>query len=255
MSRSNPTTNNPNPSTRWFEWKGSEGKLVWYDKELKENIEAPKNFRFLVLDQLSTVKGYNKKAQCGIYSNEVRNNSDTLIVKFYDGDVIAEGTWNAIKESVVFKKGAFAKSVYIAFKDGETLKIGNICMKGSSLGPWFDFTKKHGKELDTKAVAIKAGEKDTTGDVDFIPPVFSILDTTEETNQAAVALDQELQTFLEGYFKRTHVDNVDQRTGREEEPEGSDGGHPNPPPRKDPVARRPPPPDPDLDAPDDDIPF
>ena len=68
MSRSNPTANNPNPSARWFEWKGSTGKLVWYDKEQKVNNEVPNGFTFLVLDQLSTVTGYNSKVK-GVEDN------------------------------------------------------------------------------------------------------------------------------------------------------------------------------------------
>ena len=259
MSRSNPTASNPNPATRWFEWKGSEGKLVWYDKEKKENIEAPKGFRFLVLDQLNTVTGYNKKAKSGIHSNEVRESTDILVVKYFSGDIIAEGSWTAIKKDVIYEKGKFAKSVYIAFKDGDELKIGNIKMSGSALGPWFDFSKKHRSDLDTKAVLIKAGEKDTTGDVEFIPPAFSIIDANDETNAAAKLLDIELQKFLDGYFKRTKIEQIDQRTGHEDEPdggfdalaEGEDGGHPNPtPPSR---GRQSPPADVDMD--DSSVPF
>lgn len=207
MSRSNPTGNSRNPSTRWFEWKGSEGRLVWYDKEnTKENIVVPDGFRFLVLDQLSCVTGYNKKAKSGIYSNEVRSNSDIMLVKYFTGDVIAEGTWNSIKEKVVYAKGKFAKSVYIAFKGADQLVIGNIRMAGSALGPWFDFNKKHGKELDNSAVEMRAGPKDTTGDVEFVPPAFAIVPTTHETNEAAIALDRELQEFLKGYLSKSHVE-------------------------------------------------
>lgn len=217
MSRSNPTANNPNPSQRWFQWKGKDGKLVWYDKEKKENVEVKEGFRFLVLDQLSTVTGYNKKAKSGIRSNEVRDVADTMVVKYFSGDTIAEGPWASIKKDVVYEKGKFAKSVYIAFKDGDELKIGNIMMTGSALGPWFDLNKAHGSELNKKAVVIKAGEKDTTGDVEFVPPVFTLVDTTDETNAIATDLDRELQDFLKGYLAKTKHEQVEQPPAEREE--------------------------------------
>ena len=36
MSRSNPTETLSNPSTKFIDWSGSEGKFKYYDKEKKE---------------------------------------------------------------------------------------------------------------------------------------------------------------------------------------------------------------------------
>lgn len=240
MSRSAPTKNNPNPSTRFFEWKGSDGTLVWYDKENKTNVTVPNGFRFLVLDQLNTVTGYNKKAKSGIYSNEVRDAAqDVLIVKMFNGEEVATGFWTSIKDRVTVKQGKFAKSVYIAFKDGDELKIGNIRFSGCSLGPWFDFTKKHRKEVDTMAIVIKAGKQDTSGSVDFTPPVFSVVEVNEETNAKAIELDKTLQEFLTGYLGKAKTEQV----ASEHVPEDTTN-----------YARREP--DPDLDPVDEDtVPF
>jgi len=208
MSRSNPQSNTPNPATRFFEWKGATGTLCHYDKEKKENITVPNGFTFLVLDQLNCVTGYNKKAKVGLFSNEVRDTTtDPFVVKFFDGEHIAEGLWAAIKEKVAFKKGQFAKSVYIAFKgDDGKLTLGNIRFTGCSLGPWFDFTKANRKACDSGAIVIKAGKRDESGDVEFTPPTFSCIEVSEETNKAAIELDLQLQEFLTGYFQRTHTD-------------------------------------------------
>lgn len=219
MSRSNPTDNSPNPSTRWFEWRGGEGQLCWYDKEKKERVVMPDGFVFLLLDHLSTVKGYNKKAKSGIYANEVRDTrKETLTVKFFSGDTIAEGFWQSIKEKVSYAKGKFAVSCYIAFRDGDSLKIGNIMFSGCSLGPWFEFYAEHRKECDSQSVVIRAGEKDTSGTVDFIPPKFSLKPVSPETDEQAKALDTELQTWLKGYFSRKRTEQVDESITTEPEP-------------------------------------
>lgn len=231
MSRSNPNTDSKNPSSRWFEWKGGDGKLQWFDKEKKENVVVKLPFTFLLLDQLSTVTGYNKK-KGGIHANEIRDSrQDTLVVKFFSGATIAEGLWMQIKDRVTAEKGGFAASCYIAYKDGDELKIGNIRVSGCALGPWFDFVKDHRNDLNTKAVTITAGKEDTSGNVDFTPPVFGIKDTTKETDLAAVELDRQLQTFLSGYLKRTKIDATNQTAEHRAEEENQERDEEVPPPR------------------------
>jgi hypothetical protein len=219
MSRSNPISTNPNPSTKFYEWKGGQGKLSFFDKEKKEQVEVPLPFRCLVLDQLSTVGGYNKKAKSGIFANEVRDSrEEALTVKLFTGEVIAEGFWKDIKEKVSYSKGSFAASCYVAYKDGSELRIGNIRFSGCSLGPWFDFIGKNRKGVDTKALVIDRGDEDTSGSVDFFPPKFSLQDTSPETDEAAKALDKELQEYLEGYFKRNRHEKVATPESSEEPP-------------------------------------
>lgn len=206
MSRSNPISNNPNPATKFFEWRGSEGAVQYYDREAKENIKVPGVFKFLVLDELSTVTGYNKRAKSGVYANEVRDvRTDVLHVKMFNGEEVSSGIWSEIKEKVNFKNGSFATSCYMAFKEDGEMKIGNLKISGCALGPWIDFRRKHQKDINTKAVAMTAGEKDTSGTVEFIPPEFSIIEITPEADEKAKELDRELQAFLTGYLKRGHT--------------------------------------------------
>lgn len=203
-------------------------------------------FTFLLLDHLSTVKGYNKKAKSGIYANEVRDTrEEVFVVKFFDGDTIATGTWQSIKEKVSYAKGKFAASCYIAYKDGDELKIGNIMFSGCSLGPWFDFYKNNRKEVDAQSVVIHAGKKDTSGSVDFVPPKFSIKKISEDTDAKAKLLDEELQLFLKAYFSRTRVEQVAQPS-----PQHEDIPDPEPPDDVDQRARTP-----KGEIDDDEIPF
>ena len=242
VSRANPNAGVTNPSSRWFEWRGGEGVIQWYDKDLAAKskdkkagnvvikVDAKHPFRFIVLDVLASVKGYNKKRKSGIYSNEVRDTrSDPFIVKFFDGDTIAEGVWADIKDKVVANKGGFCAVCYIAFKDGDELKIGAIQLKGCALGPWFDFQKKHRNDIDTKGVAIVGSEDDTTGDVEFKKPIFVVVEISPETNVKAGELAKELAAFHAAYFSRTTVARTEKDTASQ-----PDAGDDEPPTDREP---------------------
>lgn len=87
MSRSNPTDGIKNPATRWFEWAGGdEGGIKHYDKEAKADVKVALPFTFLLLDELSTVKGWHEPSESGIYANEVRDTrQDALVVRAFKG--------------------------------------------------------------------------------------------------------------------------------------------------------------------------
>lgn len=208
MSRSNPHTEIRNPATKWFEWKGKAGQMVYYDKAQEQNIVVPDPFTFIFLDRLATVTGYNKKLSSGVYSNEVRDTrSDVLIVKYFNGTKIATGTWDEIKDTVTSRNvgGKFAVSVYLAYKEGAVLKLGAAKLSGSALGPWFDFEKSSRNEINSMGVRVTAGKRDDSGEVEFTPPVFSTCKISEETNKAAIALDASLQKYFTKYFSRATV--------------------------------------------------
>ena len=225
MSRSNPTDNSPNPSERWMEWKGKDGHLEFYDKAKKEAVNVPLPFTFILLDRTATVRGYNNRLKSGIYSNEVRDTrSDRFVVKLFAGGIMAEGVWADIKDKVTARSagGVFAINNYIAFKHGNEIKLGAIQMSGCSLSPWFDFEKEHrapvedpsnpGKtiqELFARAVVMTRGTPNTSGDVPFVPPAFALTDIKPDTNAKAIELDRRLQQYLEGYFKRTKIQQVE----------------------------------------------
>jgi hypothetical protein len=207
MSRSNPTAGlNPNPAERFYEWRGSTGNFAYYDKEKKIKVDVPLPFTFLMLDHLSTIKGFNKQ-HGGIYSNEIRDTrNEPFVVKFFKGGTIAEGFYGAIKDKIVAQDGHFVDNVYIAFQEAGQFKIGAIQMQGCALGPWFEFHKLNKKDLDNKAVTVNTTELDKTGRVEFHKPVFTLKEIRPETHAAALDLDKKLQVYLEGYFKRSRLD-------------------------------------------------
>ena len=214
MSRSNPTESSPNPATSWLEWKGEAGELAYWDKQEQKRVAVPLPFTFLLLDRLGTVRGYSKNMQSGIYANEVRDTRmQPLVVKYFKGGKVAEGLWEQIKPIVKTAGGKFCSTCYIAAKAGKELVIAGLQLTGCALGPWFEFEKKHRKkvegadgkkvqELYAKAIVISKGKLQKSGKTEFYPPMFTVKDVTTETDEAARKLDEEVQAFLDEYFRR-----------------------------------------------------
>ena len=214
MSRSNPTEGVRNPSTRWFEWAGgSDGGYVrWYNKDTKEQVKADP-FTFLLLDELSTVKGWHESSESGIYANEVRDTrQDALVVRAFKGGELASGTYAQIRDRIVAVGGHYVASLYIAYKDdGDGLKIGNLALKGAAAGAWMDFKRnaqtKAGPSGKTRAylvdaVKIASYEQKKKGGTVYRVPVFTLSEVSAATNDQACALDAELQSFIAEYLKR-----------------------------------------------------
>lgn len=210
MSRSNPNEGAANPATRWFKWNGEKGVVSYYDKEKKENIEVP-DFKFMLLDQLGSVRGWHDASESGIYSNEVKDTrQETMVVKAFKGGILAEGIYQTIKEKVNAQGGSFHTNCYIAFKDGKSLALGSIRFKGAALRAWMDFSKANRSALNNKAVQIAGYTEGQKGRVIFRVPKFTVAEVSPETDAQAVALDVELQTFLSSYLKRNKRDQVEQ---------------------------------------------
>lgn len=216
MSRSNPHDNAPNPATRWFEWNGADGRIRYYNKDEQKEIEIPvvpphKAFKFLVLDELACISGFHKPSKSRIFSNDVRDTRQSVfVVKSKKEGILVEGAYREIKDRVVRLGGGFTTHLYIAFKaDDGMLAIGSLHLRGAALGQWMDFRKANRSTLYKKAVSIAGFKEDTSGRITFRMPVFSISDTSPDTDKQAVALDQQLQAWIEAYLKRNTRDQVD----------------------------------------------
>lgn len=220
MSRSNPADGARNPATRWFEWSGGNngGFVRWYNKETKQQVPV-ENFTFLYLDELSTVKGWHEQSESSIYANEVRDTrQEVLVVKSFNGGELVSGIYQQIKDTIVARGGHYCASLYIAYKEGDSLKVGNLSLKGAAAGAWMDFKRKapskkgpDGKSVPAyflDAVRIVNFEQQQKGGTIYRVPVFALVPTSDATNQQAVALDAELQSFLTEYLKRPKAEAV-----------------------------------------------
>jgi hypothetical protein len=204
MSRSNPTQNNSHPCTRWFEWQGERGEIRYYDRDKKENIVSPLPFTFMLLDKLALVDGWCDASNSGISSNEVRDTGkDPFVVKSFGGPVIAQGFYKDIKDKVSAAGGYYTANLYNAYKNGDgKLHLGSLKIHGAALNAWVEFEKANRNALFEKAITIDGYTEGKKGRIVFRMPVFKLVDISPETNEAATALDKQLQEYLAGYLKR-----------------------------------------------------
>jgi hypothetical protein len=210
MSRSNPHESGQNPAVRWFEWNGERGTVCYYDRDAKQRVDVGGEFAFILLDQLGSVRGWHEPSQSGIYSNEVRDTrQDVLVVKSFKGGPLVEGIYRDIKDRAHAVGGAFVTNCYIAFKhQGEDLAIGSLKFKGSALGAWMEFAQAHRQALYEQAIAITGYTEGKKGRVVYRVPTLAIKPLAVETQRIAVGLDVELQTYLKAYLSRTTHDQV-----------------------------------------------
>ena len=202
MSRSEPEEVNVSPVVRWLQWEASEdkGHFSYYDKEIKERVTVNAPLGFLLLDRLATVTGYNKAEKFSIYANELHTGNlrqSPFVVKAHGtNSTIAEGVWRDIKEKVKSLGGQFAFSLYVMIDIDGKKCLGNVCLKGSALSAYIEFTKAN-KEYEGVIVwrgGTVAGE---SGSVKYLSPVFELQDITDETANLAAAMDRdELQPYL-----------------------------------------------------------
>lgn len=211
MSRSNPNEHAANPAVRWFEWNGETGTIRHYDKEKKENVTTDLPFTFVLLDRLGSVGGWHDASQSGIYSNEVRDTrQDVLVVKAFKGGTLAEGLYKDIKDRVNTVGGKFVVSCYVAFKlTDKEMAIGGLKLKGAALGPWMDFEKANRAQLYKQAIEIHGFTEGKKGRVTFRMPSFRLKPLSDDSNQVAIDLDKEVQTFLTSYLKRAKREQVE----------------------------------------------
>ncbi len=191
-----------NPATKFIDWKSNDKCFSYYDKENQTNVLIPLPFKFLVLDELHTVKGWNDATSSGIFSNEVKFISkEPLTVKPFKGNEIAKGFYKDIKEKIQSAGGHYVKSIYIMLEDGS---LANIQLKGSAVQKWGDFTQKTRNRLPDEWVQVKSALEGKKGAVKFFTPEFSFLQSlnSDEANLADEAFNI-LEAYLKAYLVKT----------------------------------------------------
>jgi len=189
-------TPDKNPAQRFLEWKSNDKCFQYYDKETKENVQVPLPFKFLVLDEMHKVAGWNDATSSGIYSNEVKFiGKEELTVKPFKGNQIAKGLYKDIKEKVKSAGGHYMKSIYIMLEDGT---LANLSLKGSSVQQWGEFTNKTRKRLVDEWVVVEKTIDGKKGSVKFSMPDFKFGTSLDD---ASADLADEAFNTLEAYMK------------------------------------------------------
>ena len=186
-----------NPCTKFIDFKSDKGRFFFYDKEKEEQIDIPLPIYFTVLDELATISGYNKKNDCGIYSNEVHSTgSEVLRVKTFKGGESVIGLYKDIKDSIKAMGGKYTKSVYaLLVNSDKTSEMVNFKFKGAAFSAWLD------KKINplTSVVGIVDMTEETNGNTVYQVPVFQAFKLSDELDQRAIAADEVLQAYLKEY--------------------------------------------------------
>jgi len=157
-----------NPCKKFIERKN--GNWQYYDKETKTNITVPE-LRFIVVDELSCITGFNDNLRSGIYSNEVHDLSkQELNVKSFKPGIHFKGLYADIKDSVTAKSvgGQFTKSVYCLLAETTGMTLACIKMSGAVLGGWIE----KGFKTYGNIITIDGYKEGKKGSVIFQIPIF-----------------------------------------------------------------------------------
>lgn len=203
MSRSN-STENPNPAKRFYEWNGDSGGFRYFDKargDKGERVAVALPFRFIVLDTLSTIKGFDDTTQSGFWSNEIRDiKKNTLTVRNKSG-IVARGLYEQVITDRNCTGAKYCQSVYVAMSmDDGSLDICNVQMKGAALGAWIDFRKKN--KIFEGAILVDGQVEGKKGKTVYQVPVFKPVPITQNENDIALDLDKQLQAYLNIYLAK-----------------------------------------------------
>lgn len=196
-----------NPATKFLSWKSNDKNFSYYDKESQTNVAVELPFKFLVLDELASVKGWSDKFTGSIISNEVKFISkENLRVKCYHKNLkgeststeIASGIYKDIKEIVNTAGAKYHKSIYIMLEDGS---LANIQLKGAAVQAWGNFTQKTKSRLPDEWVVVEKAIDGKKGAVKFTTPEFKFLKSLSEgeaemADEAFNVLESYLKTYL-----------------------------------------------------------
>ncbi len=202
MSRLDRDKQVPNPAEIWLEWSSDKKCFTYYDKEFdgSDKNRPVKKLRFLVLEEVKSVRGFHKAEECSIISNQVLDITDGILkVRNMKKDHIATGTWAEIKSQVTGIGGKFSTDIYAMLETKSGFRIVCICMYGAALGGWIEFAKecyKNKKTTGHGVIEFAGSRPEKMGKVDYEVPLFVQKDASEEEDNAAMEQAKLLKEFF-----------------------------------------------------------
>jgi len=197
-----------NPAQYFIEWKSDHKCFSFYDKEKGENIQLELPFRFLALQEMHTIKGWNNASESGIYSNEVQYIGRTPIkVQSFKGGPIAEGLYKNIKLQVKEAGGIYHKSIYAMLENGSLV---NIALKGSAVREWGEFIKKTKSRLYDEWILVDDAKEAKNGTITYSTPefVYDVSINEKESEMADTVFDI-LEKYLKEYAENNETSNIE----------------------------------------------
>jgi hypothetical protein len=189
MSFSQATEVAVNPAKKQIEFKSDLKCFVYYDKAEKKVINIKNPFIFTVLDERSTITGWDDTNQCGIYSNDVKDlKKEDFFVKSFKGGKLVSGKYAEIKDQLKSAGAKYTKVVY-ALYEGEIIKVK---LAGTALSAWIEKDFNVNKNT-VKFEKCKEGKK---GKVSYNIPVLTPILLTDVQITEATNADKELQLYF-----------------------------------------------------------
>lgn len=205
-----------NPCSKFIEYKGDTGIFRYWDKELEENVELETPCFLIVLDELSTIKGYNDELKSGITSNEVHSlTNEILRVRSFKGGLSIVGKYSDIKNEIKSEGGKFTKSVYcMAFDDQGKRELINFQFQGAAFSAWLDF-----KFNPQQHVVCITGENtdEKKGSINYKKPIFKRYNLKDEYVADAITMDNKLQEYFASYKEKQTEEIVEKEEKTSEE--------------------------------------
>ena len=197
-----------NPSTRFMEWKSNDKLFSFWSKADEKELTQTLPFKFLLLDELHTIGGWNDSSESRIFANEVKFiGKQEITVKASKGGVLAKGIYSAIKEQAKNAGGHYLKSIYIMLEDNS---LANIKLKGSAVKEWGDFTQANRAALSGQWIEINKAVEAKKGSIKYSTPEFTlgkILTPNEETD--ADACFDTLEAYLKAYLVQQDAEEIE----------------------------------------------
>ena len=201
-----------NPAQKFIDWKSNDKAFSYYDKESKENVSINLPFKFLVLDELHTVKGWNDSLKGQIVSNEVKFISkEVLKVKTFHKDAngkniktdMIDGIYSEVKEKIKSSGAHYVKSVYIMLEDGS---IANLQLKGAACQAYGDFTAKTRSRLSDEWVEVANATDGKKGAVKYTTPEFKFAKSISDSeSDLADEAFNTLEAYLKAYLIKSDI--------------------------------------------------
>ena len=213
---------NPNPATKFLQWKSNDQSFEFYNKEAGEKVKVQLPLKVLFLEHYHTVKGWSDSANSGIWANEVYSiGNEELEIKSSNG-TICKGVYKNNRTVIKNAGGVYHRSIYCMTPDGE---IVNLQLKGAVIGGldadtsvdgktvngWSDFYSGDKKKqikgvshlLDNQWIEINEAKQGKKGAVKYTIPFFELgeIITREEDSLAALA-SEKLQEYMNKYFNK-----------------------------------------------------
>lgn len=182
------------PVSNYWEWKSDRelgiGTFVRRDKATEQEVkDVPEEF--ILLETVSTVKGWDTKNNCWIFANEVKNvKNEELVVKSFKGWELFRGTYD--KKAIEDIWGVFHKGVIVQNKDTieEYYLKGGALFAFNELTAWINY-----QEYKIKFDGVE--EKKNWAVIYYVPKRTQGSKITDE--ERAVAMNS--VDLLEDYFR------------------------------------------------------